>query len=708
MTGITDGTWTSTFTYTDDGRGLQTSETFVGISGFGLSEVDWTLDPTGAITGTSVSLNQQTAAVTNTYAYDSTNHRVTAIAQAGAFASPERVEFTYANNLFQIAKTDRFNSLSGGTSIVSTVITFDARNYVATLTHQGSGQSAPINSYAYQYDKNGFVTQRQDNEGTATYGYDKGSQEVSVSYGPSLPGESYTYDAAGNPTASSRQGAVAVGNDNQISDDSTASYQYDAEGNLTRSVAKSDGSSQEFQWDFRNRLVQVRFLDGQGQLQRTANYQYDALNRRVSSTVVDKGVSAGQALVTYFIYDRGNIILELADTDGVAGLLKAAPSRAYLHGLGADQVLAQDDGGGSVLWLLADAKSNIRDTADNTGKLTDHFLMDSFGNIVGRSPLSLPTRYLFAGREFDSVTGLYYNRARYYDPQAGRFISADPTGFGSGDANFYRYANNNGANFRDPSGLAFVGAPAGPQFINATAAGNAALVGYGFYGYFGGGLIGNTFGLANGVVNGVQNLASGIYDLAIRGSLDAINYARYGISYQPISQIGKLISGIADSSTNEWDFAGKAVSTLLYGFFAAPFVQTWEALKGGDSVALGEGIFNLALLLLPVVKGLPGGVRALGAARDAYLSKGFAGLSTRVTAGLGEFVGNILKPTRDELYLTEKGVPARRQGIITQQIAQFNKIGKGFRILRRLERNCFPKRSPSKHSRPALRTGKLR
>jgi RHS repeat-associated protein len=49
-------------------------------------------------------------------------------------------------------------------------------------------------------------------------------------------------------------------------------------------------------------------------------------------------------------------------------------------------------------------------------------------------------------------TGLYYNRARYYDPAMGRFLSEDPIGFDS-DSNFYRYVRNNPTNGIDPTGL---------------------------------------------------------------------------------------------------------------------------------------------------------------------------------------------------------------------------------------------------------------
>ena len=48
--------------------------------------------------------------------------------------------------------------------------------------------------------------------------------------------------------------------------------------------------------------------------------------------------------------------------------------------------------------------------------------------------------------------GLYYYRARYYDPNIGRFISSDPIEFGAGDFNFYRYVGNDPVNRNDPSG----------------------------------------------------------------------------------------------------------------------------------------------------------------------------------------------------------------------------------------------------------------
>jgi RHS repeat-associated protein len=64
-------------------------------------------------------------------------------------------------------------------------------------------------------------------------------------------------------------------------------------------------------------------------------------------------------------------------------------------------------------------------------------------------------------REFDQETGLYYYRARYYDPQPGRFLSEDPIKF-QGGTNFYRYSLNSPVTFSDPFGLRTICMLAGP------------------------------------------------------------------------------------------------------------------------------------------------------------------------------------------------------------------------------------------------------
>jgi RHS repeat-associated protein len=62
-------------------------------------------------------------------------------------------------------------------------------------------------------------------------------------------------------------------------------------------------------------------------------------------------------------------------------------------------------------------------------------------------------RYKYTAREWDTAISLQYNRARYYDPTIGRWISQDPVGFTAGDSNLDRYVQNTPTMERDPSGL---------------------------------------------------------------------------------------------------------------------------------------------------------------------------------------------------------------------------------------------------------------
>lgn len=93
----------------------------------------------------------------------------------------------------------------------------------------------------------------------------------------------------------------------------------------------------------------------------------------------------------------------------------------------------------------------MRDLVDNVGNLGTHYVYDAFGEVISGD--TAQTRYLYTGRELDTSIGLQYNRARWYDPRVGRWISEDPIGFAGGDANLTRYVGNAATNATDPSGL---------------------------------------------------------------------------------------------------------------------------------------------------------------------------------------------------------------------------------------------------------------
>ena len=90
---------------------------------------------------------------------------------------------------------------------------------------------------------------------------------------------------------------------------------------------------------------------------------------------------------------------------------------------------------------------------DARGTVVNKRSFDSFGRVLSETNPSVSFRYGYTGQERDLESGLDYYRARYYDPQVGRFISVDPMGFGSGDTNLYRYVSNNSTNANDPTGM---------------------------------------------------------------------------------------------------------------------------------------------------------------------------------------------------------------------------------------------------------------
>jgi RHS repeat-associated protein len=182
-------------------------------------------------------------------------------------------------------------------------------------------------------------------------------------------------------------------------------------------------------YDCENRLLEVK----QGETT-IVTYAYDYQGRRVRKTV-----NAG--LTTVFSYDGDQIIEDYNE----AGVLQ----RKYVYGPGIDEPVYMSDSSGSHYYFFDGLGSVVALARTNAGP-EEKYSYDVFGEPNRTSAVG--NRYMFTGREYDSETGLYYYRARYYKPSIGRFMQVDPLGYRAG-LNHYTYVANNPTEFRDPLGL---------------------------------------------------------------------------------------------------------------------------------------------------------------------------------------------------------------------------------------------------------------
>ncbi|MBA5873202.1 MAG: DUF4157 domain-containing protein [Nitrospira sp. CR1.2] len=104
-----------------------------------------------------------------------------------------------------------------------------------------------------------------------------------------------------------------------------------------------------------------------------------------------------------------------------------------------------------TLYYHQDGLGTVTELTDSNGSVAKAYAYDAYGNIL-ESPGTLEQPYTYTGREFDSESGLYYYRTRYYEPRIGRFLRKDPIGLVAG-VNLYAYVGNTPANRLDPWGL---------------------------------------------------------------------------------------------------------------------------------------------------------------------------------------------------------------------------------------------------------------
>ena len=197
---------------------------------------------------------------------------------------------------------------------------------------------------------------------------------------------------------------------------------YDYEGNRTW-LSDSQGGSVWYAWN--NQRLQSMTLFTENNKSAQVGFGYDSVGRLASLTRTANG-------------DYSTTI----NTGYTLDLLDRVTSITHSKVMGEDPE-----------WYLVDRLGSVRQIVDGAGTILDEISYDSFGGILSESNPTQGDRFKFTGREYSPELGIYYYRARWYDPSAGRFISQDPIGFSAGDVNLYRYVGNGPGDGTDPEGL---------------------------------------------------------------------------------------------------------------------------------------------------------------------------------------------------------------------------------------------------------------
>ncbi len=241
---------------------------------------------------------------------------------------------------------------------------------------------------------------------------------------------------------------------------------FDGTGLLTQRTWKTGSTTNRTQalaWDGRGRLWRVTERDASNSgFNWTA--LYDAFGRRLWTTniVVTNGVAVtSQPKTIAQIYDPSVEFLELAVNENgrITWKLHGPDLNGRYGGLngtgGFDAIIPGVD---LFCPTLSDARGNVHAVYDQThGSLMFNSSRPTgYGAVPAYRPLPLShggnivSSSAWRGR-WDDITGFTWLGARYYDPIAGRFLSADSLGHAS-DVSLYSFANGDPVNGFDPDG----------------------------------------------------------------------------------------------------------------------------------------------------------------------------------------------------------------------------------------------------------------
>jgi len=339
-----------------------------------------------------------------------------------SLAEGDEIAIAFASDDSTRTRTIRFDS---GVTIERV---YNARQRLASQVARTPVHGVVL-SEAYAYDGTGNLTGKDRvGRGALAFHHNRRGELVEVRRGSQLIGR-YDYDPAGNRIVhNDSRSDFDVGN--RLVQSMFGSYTYDAAGRPT--ARRSRRGSLDCEYDAIGRLHRATVGSGSA-----TSFTYDAFFRRV-----EKASDDGRR--HHYVWTDDLLFQEVRPDGALIRYLNDPVDRTPVAvAIGAEWYGIATDHRGEATDLIRLRDGMLMWSSEPVG-----FHAEGGDGVDG---VSIPLRG--PGQQYDPETGLVYNRARYYDPREGRFWSIDPIGI-RGGWNLYRFCLNRPVHYVDPLGLA--------------------------------------------------------------------------------------------------------------------------------------------------------------------------------------------------------------------------------------------------------------